>query len=103
MRVRRAGKPVKIRKDETFMEKYGPYNKARNFEEWDANVGRKKRVETFRKCAALDEAVEITEDIINNNKFAFDNTCLHSGKSKERLKAELLRQPWTGFEDYDWY
>ena len=80
-----------------------PFDKKKDFLAWDANVGRKQRVLAFRRNAFLDEDIEITEEVINKNSAAFNGTCLAAGKTKDRLKAELLRKPWTGLEDYNWW
>lgn len=80
-----------------------PFDKKKNFLEWDSNIGRRQRVLAFRRNAFLDEDVEITEDVINKHEEAFNGTCLASGKTKDRLRAELLRKPWTGLENYNWW
>ena len=67
--------------------------------EYDANEGRRKRVATYRKIANLEESVDITEDNIMD--WAFKRACMWEGVSPERLRAELLRQPFTGLERYE--
>lgn len=67
--------------------------------EYDSNDNRKKRVARYRKNANLDENFKITESNINN--WALTRTCTQMNCPKERLKAELLRQPYTGLERYD--
>ena len=41
----------------------------------------------------------LTEENINN--WALTRTCTQYNCQKERLKAELLKQPYTGLERYD--
>ena len=67
--------------------------------EYDSNDNRKKRVARYRKNANLDENFKITESNINN--WALTRTCTQMNCPKERLRAELLRQPYTGLERYD--
>lgn len=67
--------------------------------EYDSNDNRKKRVARYRKNANLDENFKITESNINN--WALTRTCTQMNCPKERLKAELLKQPYTGLERYD--
>lgn len=67
--------------------------------EYDSNDNRKKRVARYRKNANLDENFKITESNINN--WALTRTCTQMNCPKDRLKAELLRQPYTGLEKYD--
>ena len=67
--------------------------------EYDSNDNRKKRVARYRKNANLDENFKITESNINN--WALIRTCTQMNCPKERLRAELLRQPYTGLERYD--
>lgn len=95
---------IRVEKAPTFKEKYGKegqYDKDKDYAKWDANVGRRNRINDFRKNAFLQEDVEITEEIINKNKNAFSKTCLAHGKPKQRLMAELLGQKYTGLEDDD--
>ena len=67
--------------------------------EYDSNENRRKRVARYRKNANLDESFNITESNINN--WALTRTCTQMNCPKDRLKAELLRQPYTGLERYD--
>lgn len=66
--------------------------------EYDANENRRKREAMYRKYANIDEDFEITEDNINQR--AFDKTCTMQNCDGNRLKAELLKQPYTGLEKY---
>lgn len=66
--------------------------------EYDANENRRKREAMYRKYANIDEDYEITEDNINQR--AFDKTCTMQHCDGNRLKAELLKQPYTGLEKY---
>ena len=67
--------------------------------EYDSNENRRKRVARYRKNANIDESYNITEENINN--WALTRTCTQYNCPKERLKAELLKQPYTGLERYD--
>ena len=67
--------------------------------EYDANDNRRKRVARYRKNANIDESFEITNENIND--WALTRTCTQYNCPKERLKAELLKQPYTGLERYD--
>lgn len=67
--------------------------------EYDANDNRRKRVARYRKNANIDESFEITNENIND--WALTRTCTQYNCSKDRLKAELLKQPYTGLERYD--
>lgn len=67
--------------------------------EYDSNDNRRKRVARYRKNANIDESYNITEENIND--WALTRTCTQYNCPKERLKAELLRQPYTGLERYD--
>lgn len=67
--------------------------------EYDSNENRRKRVARYRKNANIDESYNITEENINN--WALVRTCTQYNCPKDRLKAELLKQPYTGLERYD--
>ena len=66
--------------------------------EWDANEGRLDRVNRYRQLTLLDEDAEITEDSIQN--WAVNRVCTERNVPAERLRAELLKQPYTGYEVY---
>lgn len=66
--------------------------------EYEANVNRKKREASYRKFANIPDDYEITEDNINN--WALTRVCTDQNCTKEKLKAELLKQPYTGLEEY---
>ena len=67
--------------------------------EYDSNDNRRKRVARYRKNANIDESFEITNENIND--WALTRTCTQYNCPKERLRAELLKQPYTGLERYD--
>ena len=67
--------------------------------EYDSNENRRKRVARYRKNANIDESFEITNENIND--WALTRTCTQYNCPKDRLKAELLKQPYTGLERYD--
>lgn len=95
---------VKVENRPRFKDKYGKssrYDKEKDYDKWNANVGRRDRINSFRKSVNLDESVEITEDVINKHKNMFNHTCIDYGVDPKRLKAELLGQKYTGLEDDD--
>lgn len=67
--------------------------------EYAANEGRRKREAMYRKYANIDEDFEITEE--NIKPWAFRRTCTMNNCQEDRLRAELLRKPFTGYERYD--
>ena len=89
--------------DNTITEKIDLPNRAQKGRpgspEYDSNENRRKRVARYRKNANIDESYNITEKNINN--WALTRTCTQYNCPKERLKAELLKQPYTGLERYD--
>lgn len=66
--------------------------------EYSSNNSRKAREKRYRKFANLDESFVITEENIND--WALTRTCTFENCSKDKLRAELLRQPYTGLEKY---
>ncbi len=66
--------------------------------EWDANEGRKQRVDRYRQLTMLNEEDEITEDNIQD--WALSRVSTEKCVPAERLRAELLNQPYTGYEKY---
>lgn len=73
------------------------HDKIKQPDKWYANEGRYDRIARYRKLANLDESCEITEDNIVD--WALKRTCVESGCSTDRLKAELLGEKWSDFED----
>ncbi len=53
-----------------------------------------KRIGTYRKLCNLDESVEITEEHIDNHKWAFNRTCMWEGVSPDKFRAELLNREY---------
>ena len=70
-----------------------------NTPEYNANEARRKRESFYRHYANLDESYKINEDNIND--WAFRRTCNYWNVPPKKLKAELLKQPYTGLERYD--
>ena len=66
-------------------------------DEYVANEGRQSRIKRYRQLAMIDEDCEITEDSII--PWAFNKTCVEHNCSADRLKAELLGQRWSGYEN----
>ena len=95
---------------ENFVESFAPLKEdykrvARKFGEskkdspiYESNEKRRQREATYRKCANINESYVIDES--NINKWALDRTCMWHNVSPERLKAELLKKPYTGLERY---
>lgn len=63
----------------------------------DANEGRMNRIAKYRKHAGIDENFEITED--NIDEYAFARTVNECNVRSDRLKAELLGQKWSEYEN----
>lgn len=67
--------------------------------EYDANENRRKRTARYRQLANIDEDFEITENNIND--WALTRACTFENCPKDKMKAELLKQPYTGLEKYE--
>ena len=63
----------------------------------NANEGRMKRIARYRKHAGVDENFVITED--NLDEYAFARTINECGVRSDRLRAELLGQRWSDYEN----
>ena len=83
---------MKLNENTTVQHKFGT-------PEWAANEYRRGNIEHLKKLTNLDEDVEITEEIIDKNKYMFRKACVDRGLSEERLRAELLGQKYTGLEE----
>ena len=64
---------------------------------YEANEGRKARIDKYRTLVNLDEDVEITEGNIED--WAFNQTCVDMHCDPARLRAELLGQKWSDYEN----
>ncbi len=49
-----------------------------------------KKINTYRKVCRMDESAEITEEHIDNHKWALNRTAMWCGTSPDKLKSELL-------------
>lgn len=67
--------------------------------EYDANHNRRNRVARYRKYANIPDDFEITPENIDER--ALIKTCTYENCPKDKLKAELLKQPYTGLENYE--
>lgn len=65
---------------------------------YESNEKRRQREADYRKCANISESFVIMEDNIND--WALKRTCMWHNCSPEKLKAELLKKPYTGLERY---
>ena len=83
---------------EIIPEKPKGHDKYKQPLEWDANEGRIERVNRYRQLTMLNEEDEITEDNIQD--WALSRVCTEKCIPAERLRAELLKQPYTGYEQY---
>lgn len=66
-------------------------------EEYDANEGRKKRINQYRKLAHVNEDVILTEDMIDN--WALNKTACYNNRSVDQVRSEILGQRWSEFEE----
>lgn len=66
--------------------------------EYDANDRRRAREAEYRKLINVDSDFEITEDNIKD--WALNRVCSNFRCDPVKLKAELLKQPYTGLEKY---
>lgn len=66
--------------------------------EYDANENRRKREAMYRKLINVDSDFEITEDNIKD--WALNRVCSDFRCDPAKLRAELLKQPYTGLEKY---
>lgn len=64
---------------------------------YDANEGRKKRVELYKKLTSLNEDAQLTED--NLKKWAVDRVACFTNTTPDRVRSELLGNKWSEFEE----
>lgn len=67
--------------------------------EYGANEGRERRESYYRALTRLDESCPITEDDLQD--WALKRTSALFGCPVERIKADLLHQIYTGYENYE--
>ncbi|MBR3242790.1 MAG: hypothetical protein IKF90_08850, partial [Parasporobacterium sp.] len=77
------------------------FDQKTDYVKWNANVEREKRVAAYCATVGIDDDFDITEEFIDKNKYYFTSVCDKKGCDPEKLKAELLKQPYTGQEEYD--
>lgn len=65
--------------------------------QYDANEGRKKRINLYRRLANIDENVQLTEGALK--KWAVDRVACFTNTPPERVKNELLGNKWSEFEE----
>ena len=66
-------------------------------DEYDANEGRKRRIAQYRRLAHVNEGVKLTEDMIDD--WALSRTACFNNRSKDQVKAEILGERWSEFEE----
>lgn len=66
-------------------------------DEYDANEGRKRRIAQYRRLAHVNEGVTLTEDMIDD--WALSRTACFNNRSKDQVKAEILGERWSEFEE----
>ena len=64
---------------------------------YDANEGRKKRIDLYKKLTNVDENVQLTEGALK--KWAVDRVACFTNTTPERVKNELLGNKWSEFEE----
>lgn len=64
--------------------------------EYEANTGRKRRIERYRKFANLNEDEEITAD--NINEWALEKTATYSNRHPDQIRAEILGERYSDYE-----
>lgn len=66
-------------------------------DEYDANEGRKRRIAQYRRLAHVNEGVTLTEDMIDD--WALSRTACFNNRSKDQVRAEILGERWSEFEE----
>lgn len=74
------------------------FNNRRGTVEHASNEKRLEREAYYRNLLSLDEDFEITED--NLEPWAITRTANIKSCPEERIRCELLKQPYTGYEEY---
>ena len=65
--------------------------------QYDANEGRKKRIEQYRKWANVDEDTQLTENMLN--EWAIKRVACFNNRPVEQIKNEILGKKWSDFEE----
>lgn len=90
---------VKPQINENVTELHDRYAKGRpGSPEYDANDRRRAREAEYRKLINVDSDFEITEDNIKD--WALNRVCSDFRCDPTKVRAELLKQPYTGLEKY---